>query len=117
MIEHNHASDCRPNGMAERAARSVGEAVRLLNLDIENGTGERLGVSSLEHVCGALNKCNVSQDGKTSDEMLKGKTLLGQMLPFGASHASCCRGGAGRCDDREIVSRHLSGNVIPYTRA
>ena len=89
VIEHSRVEDSKTNGFIERGVRSFEEQLRVMKLDLEARIGEKLEVDTrmmawlVEHSTDILNKFQVSRDGKTSYERLKGRKYNGEVLPFG----------------------------------
>ena len=86
--EVSPTGDSRANGIAERAAQSVEEMIRVHKLALESRLGVQLKVNHpifawlVEHCADILNKCVVRADGRTAWERVRGRKYHGEMLEF-----------------------------------
>ena len=110
MILQAPRGDSKGNGHAERAVRSIEEAIRLQKLALEGRLKEKLLVSHpvfawlVEFAADVLNKMQVGKDGRTGFERVKGKRFRGQILPLGVPVMARISGSAqgGLMQDRWI---------------
>ena len=89
VVENSRARDSRSNGRAERGVQSVEGMTRTMKLALE----KRLGVSvpcnhpvmtwMVEHAAETLSRFQVSFDGRTAYERIKGKKYRGEIIEFG----------------------------------
>lgn len=89
FVESSGVGDSQSNGAAEREVQSSGEQVGVLRHRLEARLGIKVrGIRPsiawfVEHAADELSKCDVSTDGISSDERLKGKPCTHEAVAFG----------------------------------
>ena len=91
VLTNSGVGDSKGNGLAERAAQSVEEMIRVHKLAFESRLKRTLPcvhpVMSwlVEHCADVLNRYRIGGDGRTPYQRLKGRKFMGHMLEFGSS--------------------------------
>ena len=89
LLENSPVGDSRSNGIAERAVQSVAEQIRVLRASLEGKIQAKLPGTHpvttwlVEHSADLLNKYQVSADGRTAYQRLRGKKWNHEMVEFG----------------------------------
>ena len=88
-IENSKVGDSDSNGKIERAIRDVGNMVRTLRSDLESRLGKNITLNMnivpwiIRHASYLITRCRVRSHGKTSLQLMKGRTILTELVPFG----------------------------------
>ena len=91
LLEHNPREDSQSNGRVERTVRSIEEIARILKSDVEKRIASGIELTSplfdwiLRHSVDLLNKRQVSKDGLTAFERLRGRPYSGVLIRFGST--------------------------------
>ena len=89
ILENSVPGDSRSNGAAERAVKALGEQVRVLRAGLQGRLGLVMKSSHpvmtwlVQHAADCISKYQVSEDGKTAYERLKGKPFSRAVVEFG----------------------------------
>ena len=89
VIEHSKAKDSQTNGRAERAVQTIEGITRTLKLALERRIGAQVPCGHpimawlIPHGAETINRSQVSQDGRTAWERVRGKRYRGEVLEFG----------------------------------
>ena len=88
IVENSVPGDSRSNGSAKRAVKALGEHVRVLRAGLQERLGLVIRTSHpvmtwLEHAADCISKYQLSEDGKSAHERLKGKPFRRHTVEFG----------------------------------
>ena len=88
-IENSKVGDSDSNGKIERAIRDVKNLVRTLRSSLESRIGQKITLGSsivpwlIRHAAYLITRCRVRSHGKTALQLMKGRTSLTELAPFG----------------------------------
>ena len=87
--ENSKVGDSNSNGKIERAIRDVGNMVRTLRSFLSRKIGQSVKLDMkivpwlVRHASYLITRCRVRAHGKTALQMIKGRTSLTELIPFG----------------------------------
>ena len=88
-LENSKVGDSNSNGKIERAIRDVENLIRTLRSALSARIGESVKLSMsivpwmVRHAAYLITRCRVRAHGKTSMQLMKGRTSLTELIPFG----------------------------------
>ena len=88
-IENSKVGDSNSNGKIERAIRDVENMIRTFRSALSANFGEDVKLSwsivpwMVRHASYVITRCRVRAHGKTAMQVMKGRTALSELVPFG----------------------------------